>query len=609
MKILDKLLTYKRLGFSNMFHVAVYRLAVKLGYFEKKLPIVTPSNKTPVTVFFSKTPCRYQNIDIEPVDLKAFSWLAVNTLQPPNWLKAVNTENTVNNNRQHWSKLNDFDLAIGDIKTVWELSRFHWLCSFALDYLKTADLAHLDKINEWLNDWCIENPINQGVNWKCGQEASIRVMHLSAVAYLLNQEKAITTELADLIYAHLQRIAPTIRYAMAQDNNHGTSEAAALYIGGILLSKHANYQENKLIAQWINKGQYWLENRADKLIDVDGAFSQNSVNYHRLMLDTLSFAEFFRQQFSQANFSKRYYQKVECAINWLCSTISPTSGKTPILGLNDGAQILPLTACDYLDYRPSAQWACALFTDNLLFEKQQSLQQLTRLLPPKYNIKESITEFNTQPLQTSYQLVKNTQARCYLRTPNAQFRPACCDALHVDFWLGDDNIFLSTGSYSYNCEPALQAYFTSVSSHNTVQFDQQEQMPKLSRFLYNDWITSKVKNNPPNSLVAQYCNRQGHQHSRAIQLSTNSLQITDSLEGVKSSAILRWHLPHRPWQLKGNVITHEQFTIEISADNPITKIALVDGYQSRYYLKKDKIPVIEITLSQSGTVTTLLSWS
>ena len=35
-----------------------------------------------------------------------------------------------------------------------------------------------------------------------------------------------------LLAVHLKRIAPTLHYAMAQDNNHGTSEAAALFIGG-----------------------------------------------------------------------------------------------------------------------------------------------------------------------------------------------------------------------------------------------------------------------------------------------------------------------------------------------------------------------------------------
>ncbi|MCJ8319671.1 MAG: heparinase II/III family protein [Colwellia sp.] len=609
MKIIDKLLTYKRLGISNIFYVAVYRFAIKLGYFQKKLPIDNQFKNKPSAIFFSEQPLRITNKNITSVKLKAFGWLHVDTSQAPNWLKAVNNENVVKNNAMHWSQLNDFDLAVGDIKTVWELSRFNWLFCFSIDFMITNKLEYLDTLNHWLNDWSAHNPINQGVNWKCGQEASIRVMHLAATAYLLNQEKAITTDLADFLYAHLVRISPTIHYAMAQDNNHGTSEAAALYIGSLLLEKNAKYQKKSVIQQWIKTGEYWLENRVDKLIDNDGVFSQHSVNYHRLMLDTLSLVEFFRQQFNQSTFSALYYQKIDKAIDWLHSTISVTSGKTPILGLNDGAQLLPLTSCDYVDYRPSIQWASVLFRASTIYEINHPLNQLMLLLPTNKNINEETSPLPVNSLNTSYQLIENDYARCYIRTPNTQFRPACCDALHLDVWIADENILVGTGSYSYNCESKLQAYFTSVSSHNTIQFDQHEQMPKLSQFLYNQWIDSEVTNKSKHHLCAQYVNDLGHSHKREIHLTKNNLHITDSIDGLKDKATLRWHLPNKDWQQSGNKISSGRFTIDISADTPIKKITIVEGYQSRYYLKRNKIPVLEITLAQAGKVYTLLSWS
>ena len=48
-----------------------------------------------------------------------------------------------------------------------------------------------------------------------------------------------TPERAAFVAAHLQRIAATKRYAQAQDNNHLTSEAAALFIGGSWLDASA----------------------------------------------------------------------------------------------------------------------------------------------------------------------------------------------------------------------------------------------------------------------------------------------------------------------------------------------------------------------------------
>ena len=49
----------------------------------------------------------------------------------------------------------------------------------------------------------------------------------------------------ELVYIHLKRIESTISYAIAQDNNHGTSEAAALFIGGSwLLANGYDYGED-----------------------------------------------------------------------------------------------------------------------------------------------------------------------------------------------------------------------------------------------------------------------------------------------------------------------------------------------------------------------------
>ncbi|MFV7425598.1 heparinase II/III family protein, partial [Stenotrophomonas geniculata] len=89
------------------------------------------------------------------------------------------------------------------------------------------------------------------------------------------------------IEAHLKRIEPTIDYAIAQDNNHGTSEAAALYIGGAFLNANKPLPQYK---KWQALGEKWLANRANKLIMHDGGFSQYSINYHRVMLDSYCLA-------------------------------------------------------------------------------------------------------------------------------------------------------------------------------------------------------------------------------------------------------------------------------------------------------------------------------
>jgi hypothetical protein len=52
------------------------------------------------------------------------------------------------------------------------------------------------------------------------------------------------------------------------------------------------------------------------------------------------------------------------ASHWLFSMIDSASGRTPNLGANDGALILPLSATPFNDFRPTAQTAARAFLRN-----------------------------------------------------------------------------------------------------------------------------------------------------------------------------------------------------------------------------------------------------
>ena len=134
-----------------------------------------------------------------------------------------------------WHKIADFSDELGDVKTVWEASRFDWVLRMVQRVLG-GDEKELERLNEWLRDWISQNPPYLGVNWKCGQEAGIRGMHLAMATLVLDQSETPTENLKQLIAIHLQRINSTTSYAIAQCNNHAVTEAAALFIGGSMLS-------------------------------------------------------------------------------------------------------------------------------------------------------------------------------------------------------------------------------------------------------------------------------------------------------------------------------------------------------------------------------------
>ena len=80
-------------------------------------------------------------------------------------------------------------------------------------------------------------------------------------------------------------------------------------------------------------------------------------------------------------------------------------------------------------------------------------------------------------------------------------------------------------------------YFPGTVAHNTAQFGHNDQMPKISRFLYSHWL--KTEKNPElqtNSVHDQvsvsYQGRFGERHQRDVQLSENELLVKGHLKSL-----------------------------------------------------------------------------
>ncbi|MFC6337429.1 heparinase [Pseudomonas sp. CCM 7891] len=606
--LIVKAKTAVALGIGNLARVLTYRVGVKTGL----NPVRRLEAVAPVGPFFAESTrqaCALPYTSQWNTQVRYFGyWVCPIMDAPPDWhLNPLNGVR-VPNPGQEWWRIPDFDAGVGDIKNIWEASRFDWTLAFAQKSLsdKALGVGHL---NRWLADWCEQNPPYFGPNWKCGQEASIRVLHLAMTAVVLEQFANPLQALVDLILLHLKRIEPTLSYAMAQDNNHGTSEAAALFVGGSWLAQ-CGYPEGK---RWQRLGRRWLENRAARLIESDGSFSQYSINYHRVMLDTFSMVETWRIKLGLAAFSSMFQSRVQAAANWLYSLVDEQTGDAPNIGANDGARLLPLTDTDYRDFRPSVQLSMALF-----FNKRAYAAEGLWNLPFAW-LQLAIPSAVVEPPSTQlfdkggYALLRREQTFLVLRYPRFRFRPSQADALHVDLWRAGVNLLRDAGTYSYNTTAQWLKYFPGTASHNTVQFDGRDQMPRLSRFLFGNWLRShKVERviDLPDlaSCGATYIDGEGCIHARHVKLTDAGLQVRDELSGFKQCAILRWRLQPGNWQLDDGVLTNGLHRLSVTGNIPIVRVELVQGWESRYYLQKTEVPVLEVEVASSGVLITEYNW-
>tara|TARA_R110001583_G_scaffold107898_1_gene256598 strand:- start:6699 stop:8525 length:1827 start_codon:yes stop_codon:yes gene_type:complete len=601
--LLLKIKTILALSLPNLIRVFFYRFGVRFGF----NPVKTISANTSTGCFFNSS------FSVQKIKLQAndqwrsqqfyFGWYKVATDKTPNWHRNILTDVAVKNASLPWWEISDFDAELGDVKTVWEASRLDWVLCFA-QYAKQGDEQHLNKLNDWLNDWSQKNPPYLGANWKCGQEASIRVMHLAMTAVILEQTDNSELVLLEFIETHLNRIAPTVSYAIAQDNNHGTSEASALYIGGSWLANNGIAEGVK----WQKIGLKWLENRAQKLILSDGSFSQYSTNYHRVMLDSYSMVEVWRKKLNLSSFSPDLYKKLQLATNWLYQFTQEKTGDIANLGANDGARLLPLTATDYRDFRPSVQLASVLFYKQKAWSNDGDwnlpLYWLGIALPTKKLLPQRSFDFN----QGGYfgLRAKSNKAFVMMTYPKFKFRPSQCDALHVDFWLDGKNLLRDGGTFSYNAGDKYIKYYGGTESHNTIQFDQCEQMPRLSRFLLGAWIKAKniFFDNHANTCQASYTDLHKNKHLRTITLNDKVFLVEDTISGFKKSAVLRWRLQPGDWKVEGHSLVNSEHLITVRTDMPIIRFELIQGTEARYYYHESNIPVLEIEFQQAGTIIT-----
>lgn len=605
------------LGARNLSRAVGYNLSLKLGL----NPVRRLKAATPRGIFF-RMPSLKAAVAIPVVtgwqsEALLFShWPFPISDTPPDWLANPFNGQRIAEPERDWWQIPDFDTAVGDIKLIWELSRFDWVLPFAQRAHKGDPLA-FDRLNAWLADWCEHNPPYKGPNWKCGQEASIRVMHLAMATLILGQVRSASPSLRDFVQLHLQRIAPTLQYAMAQDNNHGTSEAAALFLGGSWLVA-VGVPEGE---GWALMGTRWLEDRAARLIGPQGSFSQYSLNYHRMMLDTLCITEVWRRHLELPPFSVRWQSRALAATQWLHQMVNPDNGDGPNVGANDGARLLQLTDTPYRDYRPSVALAMALFAGQRAYMQpglwEHALQWLgvaTPLAvapPPQSYVADD----------GGFAVLRCGHAMALLRYPRFRFRPSQADALHLDLSLGQDNLLRDAGTYSYNTEPQWVNYFGGTASHNTVQFDDRDQMPRLSRFLFGDWLKADGVETLPGSaqftqFAAGYKDSRGARHHRVVSLYLGRLLVVDQVQGFTSKAVLRWRLQPGDWRLAPSqqglqlVLGSEGvITLTVFATVPVLRCELVQGWESRHYLEKTPVPVLEVEVQQSCTLTTEVHWA
>lgn len=380
---------------------------------------------------------------------------------------------------KHWSEIETLDTEAGDIKYVWEKSRFSYLYHI-IRYDYHFNLDHSEFVFNEILDWIESNPLNCGPNYVCSQEISLRINNWLFALYFYKDSSFLTEEkwnkIIHSIYWQLKHVYSNINFSrIAVRNNHAITETLTLYLFGLLFPEFPGISKLK------RDGKRWFEEEIAYQFEDDGTYLQNSMNYQRVVTQLFSWG-ITLAHLNGDNFVHLVYENAYKSLNFLYQCMDTKSGRVPNYGSNDGALFFPLSTSDYRDYRPQLDALHVILTGKPLLganlEESRWISIHVKDYPPLKQFQGLITF-----LKSGYFLIRDIDTMTFIRCGNFKDK-GVPDQLHVDIWYKGENVIMDGGTFRYNATSEEIKYYRGTESHNTVMIGEFDQMMKGPRFMW-----------------------------------------------------------------------------------------------------------------------------
>ena len=488
---------------------------------------------------------------------------------------------------KHWTEIADYSKEAGDIKFVWEKSRFSYIYDIIrYDHHYNEDCAQM--VFADILSWIKNNPVNLGPNYRCSQEMSLRVLNWTFALHYYRNSAALTDEVFNqvqyVIYWHMDHVYKNIDFSrIAVRNNHAITESLALYLAGLFFPSMPDADV------WKKNGKKWFEEEIAYQVYEDGTFLQFSMNYHRVVVQLLTWGIALSEKNGE-RFSDVVYDRAKKSLTFLRTCMIEENGWLPNYGANDGALFFKLSNADYRDFRPQLQaLGSVLGVDTGLDSYEDAAWYGSdKALESSCEPKNGIHTFN----KGGYYIIREPQTLTFIKCGSYKDRPSQADNLHIDLWYKGENILLDAGSYKYNTDAQTMRYFSGTRSHNTVMLDDKDQMLKGGHFIWYYWSQCKeaiLKEDVSGYTFTGAVNvfkyiKDDIVHRRTVikQKGIPIWEIKDEMIGVPDGLDMKqfWHLP----------LTMKNKVAIVAKDTNGANIApqLNDGWASSLYGQKEK---------------------
>jgi hypothetical protein len=344
-----------------------------------------------------------------------------------------------------------------DVRAVWEPARLQHVTILLLYLLENQNDNDIEQFaKDDVIAWIGNNPFLLGLHYKSAMECGLRIPVFFYSLKVLNNLKDPETQIIyDSIYSHAWWIERNLSL-YASLGNHTICECVGLVFAGAVFRKHEDGRK------WLDTGCRLLDQELSHQILEDGGPAEQSLSYHRFVLDLYWLA----QDFLEKN------QLYDCSV-WRDRLLK---GDAFLAAFRDESGNFPsIGDCD-------DGYAAAPGVGPLRGEASAPVRIITTYTTSGYTVirgeRCSLLTFDHGPLGMP---------------------PFCnhghADALSFTYTVSNRPFLIDPGTYKYNGVPEWRKYFKGTRAHNTVTIDDLDQAVQETGFIWSHpYKTELIKN-------------------------------------------------------------------------------------------------------------------
>lgn len=358
-----------------------------------------------------------------------------------------------------------------DIRQVWEPARLQHITILLLASAQGTSGVDQNRLRSFAKDallgWIEKNPFLRGPHYQSAMECGLRIPVLFYGLKLLDDlSDDELRRILRAIYEHAWWVSRNFSLYSSL-GNHTVCESIGLLFAG---AAFRGMPEGKV---WLDRGAKLLQQELTHQILADGGPAEQSLAYHRFVLDLYWLAVNFLEKNGLTDCAAWTPRLLRGEA--FLAAFKDDSGQLPLIGdSDDGSAIAPGVS-------PHRGGEYSVSSDQVLSEERlvrsQGSSLNARILPARTF------------LDAGYTVVRlgSSSVLTFDHGPLGMpplYNHGHADALSVTLTVGGRPFLVDPGTYRYNGVPEWRRYFKGTRSHNTVNVDGEDQAVQETGFVW-----------------------------------------------------------------------------------------------------------------------------